>query len=335
VAGERWHYYVATTGSDAHPGTKSEPFRTIGHGASVLTPGATLYVMGGTYAEALHDAIPGGTSWSQPVTVAAYPGQIVTLRPNPGAERVVHFEGTTTAYIVVEGFILDATNVAYDAVKITYGNPGDAAHHIRLKDCEVKNARNQGILVTPGSNGNEFIDLDVHDNGTTDFNHGVYLSSEGNLVDGSTIHRNAGWGVHVYYANASTAHRNVIRNNAIFDNARVGGRGSGIILSSGTGNVAYGNDVWGNNGGIQIGSGALNAKVSENSIFRNSGHGVFVRLGSIGARVEGNIIYQNDGLPIQDNGFGTVREGNWLGGEAARERFIDVLYRLQRADLSG
>jgi nitrous oxidase accessory protein NosD len=133
----------------------------------------------------------------------------------------------------------------------------------------------------------------------------------------------------VYSANASTAHRNVIRNNRIYDNARVGKRGPGIILSSGTGNVAYGNDVWGNNGGIQIGSGALNTKVSGNAIFRNSGYGISIGLGSIGARVEGNIIYQNDGLPIRDDGLGTVRERNWFGGETRRGRFGDVLHWLR------
>ena len=70
----------------------------------------------------------------------------------------------------------------YDAVKITYGTPGDAAHHIRLKDCEVRNAPSQGILVTAGSNNNEFINLDVHDNGVPDFHHGFYIGAESNLV---------------------------------------------------------------------------------------------------------------------------------------------------------
>ena len=50
----------------------------------------------------------------------------------------------------------------------------------------------------------------------------------------------------MYNANGSTAHRNVIRNNTTFDNARLGLRGPGIILSSGDDNLAYNNRVWGN-----------------------------------------------------------------------------------------
>jgi len=271
-------------------------------------------VKSGTYAESLHNAIPGGTSWSQPVTVAAYPGHVVTLRPNPGADRVLHFQGPTTAYIVVEGFILDATAVTYDAVKITYYgvNPGEGAHHIRLKDCEVKNAPYNGILATLGSNDNEFINLNVHDNGTTHFHHGFYIGAEQNLIEGSSIHRNAGWGVHVYSSGAYIAHRNVIRNNRIFDNALVGGYGPGIILSSGTDNVAYNNLIWGNAGGIQVNYGAVNTKVYNNTVYANREDGIAVGDRSQGAVVQNNIVYQNLGPALINDGAGTLQDHNLI-----------------------
>jgi hypothetical protein len=41
-------YYVATNGHDSNRGTEAQPFRTLRKGVSVLTPGATLYVKGGT-----------------------------------------------------------------------------------------------------------------------------------------------------------------------------------------------------------------------------------------------------------------------------------------------
>ena len=62
-------YYVSLTGSDNNPGTLAQPFGTINHGASILTPGDTLYIRAGTYAEQLVDAIPSGTSWTAPVTI--------------------------------------------------------------------------------------------------------------------------------------------------------------------------------------------------------------------------------------------------------------------------
>src|SRR5207247_2824791 len=75
-------YYVATTGSNSNAGTLASPFRTVNKGVSVLTPGDTVFVRAGTYNEALESsAMPGGISWSDPITIAAYPGETVTLRP--------------------------------------------------------------------------------------------------------------------------------------------------------------------------------------------------------------------------------------------------------------
>src|SRR5439155_3786087 len=97
-------YYVSLTGSDSNPGSLSQPFATINHGVSVLRPGDTLYIRAGTYAEELVDAIPGGTSWTSPVTVAAYPGETVIIRPNSSsAEGILYFAASSEKYIIVKG----------------------------------------------------------------------------------------------------------------------------------------------------------------------------------------------------------------------------------------
>ena len=79
-------YYVATTGSDSNPGTSSQPFRTIVEGVKKLSAGDTLYVKSGTYAESIWNfsggsKIPNGSSWNNPITVAAFPGHTVTIKP--------------------------------------------------------------------------------------------------------------------------------------------------------------------------------------------------------------------------------------------------------------
>src|SRR5437870_7676742 len=85
-------YYVSTTGSDSNPGTLSQPFATINHGASVLQSSDALYIRAGTYAESLVNAVPGGTSWTAPVTVAAYPNETVILRPtSTSADAILFF----------------------------------------------------------------------------------------------------------------------------------------------------------------------------------------------------------------------------------------------------
>src|SRR5712692_3919453 len=94
-------YYSASNGNDANPGTQTQPFRTIKKGLSVLRAGDTLYLRGGTYAEAIDSSaqtIPAGTSWATPVTVATYPGETVT---NSG--KGINIANRSVQYLVFRG----------------------------------------------------------------------------------------------------------------------------------------------------------------------------------------------------------------------------------------
>ena len=73
-----------------------------------MKPGDTLFVRAGTYVESLEDVVPGGTSWTSTVTIAAYPGEKPILQPASGANWVLHFQGDATKYIEVRGLVLDA-----------------------------------------------------------------------------------------------------------------------------------------------------------------------------------------------------------------------------------
>jgi hypothetical protein len=93
-------YYVATTGLDSNPGTQAAPFQTIAKGLSVMGAGDTLYLREGTYAEAINSqsqTIPTGTSWSNPVTIASYPGEYATLAPS-GVGNVILLNSYSTSY---------------------------------------------------------------------------------------------------------------------------------------------------------------------------------------------------------------------------------------------
>jgi Right handed beta helix region/Protein of unknown function (DUF1565) len=306
-------WYVATTGSDTNPGTQDAPFRTITKGVSVVRPGDTVWVREGVYPESFMGNIPGGTSWTKRVKLAAVPGETVTIRPDPGAEFAFRFDSSNDRYIVVDGFVIDAANVEFDAVKITYSS--SAAHHIRFRNVEILRSPGNGILISRSRRlvpqYNEFINLEIHDNGTTDFDHGMYIASGNNVVRNSLIYRNAGWGLHVYNGDYPrlTADNNVIRNNRVFDNGRVGGRGAGIILSSGRNNTAYNNLLWGNKGGIQIDYGASRAKAFNNTVYGN-GYGVYVGAESTRASVKNNIVFGNNEGGVIDEGSDTTRRHN-------------------------
>lgn len=274
-------YYAALVGDDSSPGTEEQPFRTIAKGISVLKPGDTLLIGSGEYDEAITysgpGAIPGGESWDKPVTIAAQNPGTVTMKATSAYQVAVNLSNARQKYIIMDGIIFDAQNVTNHAMKfeshgmdpVTYKAIG-AAHHIRIKNCEIKNAPATGIHVTAGSDNCEFINLKIHHNGTTGYDHGLYLCSHNNTVDGCEIYDNAGFGVHVYNSRYDGIHpiyeadNNIVRNCRIHNNS-VSGGGAGIAFYTGNNNIAYNNIVWDNCDNIIVGWDAINTKIMNNT----------------------------------------------------------------------
>jgi parallel beta-helix repeat protein len=307
-------HHVATTGSDWGTGSEAAPFRTIRTGLDVAGPGDTLYLHAGTYAESVstYDGpINGGESWADALTIAAFPGDTVVLEPPSRSHRVFTLAAASASYIVIRGLVMDARNVRYEGVKITWSGrfPANSSHHIRIEDSEVVNSPGQGLLIA--GHHNEFLRLRVHANGVSDFDHGMYITSPDNLVDGCEIYQNAGWGVSVYNGEANDADRNVVRNNRVYHNARVGRRGAGILLSNGEGNVAFNNVVFGNKVGIQVSNGALRSRVYNNTIFAQADDGIQVYPGATGTEIRNNLLFDN-GSGITNAGIGTITGTNLL-----------------------
>jgi parallel beta-helix repeat protein len=307
-------FYVATTGNDTNPGTLSQPFKTIAHGISVLTPGAFLLIMAGTYDEA-PSTFPNGSSWAAPVTIAAYPGDTVIVQPSTAAENVFSFAGTVS-YVVLDGLILDGTNLVNTATD--WGNcvyVGTAADHIKVNNCELRNAPGQGILTVGGAHFNQFLNLNIHDNGLHfQLTHGIYLESSNNTVSGCQSYNNAAWGIQVYGSDHLPSN-NLITGNKVYNNTRLG-NGGGIVLSSGTTNVAYNNLIYGNNGGyaveISFGGGPSNTRVENNTI--DNAFGIDIGADSTNATVTNNIVNGAASPPIGDAGVGSTISHNYTAG---------------------
>jgi parallel beta-helix repeat protein len=296
--GEAATYYVATDGSDSNPGTEARPFQTLGGSVGKLGPGDTLYVKNGTYTGSLSlIGWPSGTSWDNPVTLAAYPGHSPVIRTQSGISALYL---SYISYIVIDGFFIDGTN-GYDTIKITTGSS-----HIRIQNSEIAYSLGNGIVMNNGADGNELLHLQVHNNGKTGYDHGIYIASSDNIVEGCSIHDNSGYGVHVYNGSSLEANNNVIRSNEIYNNGW-SGSGAGILLSSGDGNQANNNAIWGNNyvGGIYINYGASNTYVGGNTIYQNTYYGIYIGSGSSNAFIGFNSIYDNYGLSIVNEGVST------------------------------
>jgi hypothetical protein len=80
-------YYVAVGGSNEAPGTKGQPWATIGHAVEQLRPGDTLFVRGGTYFERPEINVSGTAA--APITIQAYPGEFPVIDSGPPAFHTV------------------------------------------------------------------------------------------------------------------------------------------------------------------------------------------------------------------------------------------------------
>lgn len=76
-------YYVATDGSDANDGQSlTAPFQTVGHAASVVVPGDSVYIRGGRYEENV--VLDTSGTDSQPIRFEGCPGEEVIIDANEG-----------------------------------------------------------------------------------------------------------------------------------------------------------------------------------------------------------------------------------------------------------
>ena len=139
--------------------------------------------------------------------------------------RCVDFSGGDKQFIEINGIDCDGTLGGYEAVKL-----GGATGFIRIKDMEAFGNAGQGILDAATGGGNEFLNLYLHNNGTSDFDHGIYISSDNNKIWNSDFEANSGWGIHVYSSIGSPSN-NDIQYNRAWDNGAAGTRGSGIVVN--------------------------------------------------------------------------------------------------------
>jgi parallel beta-helix repeat protein len=325
-------YYVATNGSDSNPGSISQPFRSIRKGVSVLGAGDTVYIRSGIYQENLdgnRDKIPSGTSWSNPVTIAAYPGETVTM-VSPNSAGIINFSTSslnpTLEYVIVDGIVFDGTNVSGGVSGIAVGFSDGShppAHHIRFINFEIKNVNSANGSVSGVGSGvqvygsfNEFINCSSHDNGKIadpngNSGHGFYLGGTNHLVERCKIHNNGGYGAHVY-STSGGVNNVTLRYNEIYNNGLTSpGTFAGIILNSGTGNRAYSNIVRGNLGGIQIGGGCAGCLVYNNTVYSSRYWGIQIDPGATNNAIKNNIAYQNADGNVVDYGRGNSLSNNF------------------------
>ncbi|WNM60281.1 right-handed parallel beta-helix repeat-containing protein [Candidatus Nitrospira neomarina] len=280
------YYVAASNGNDGNSGTLSAPFKTLERGVSVLIPGDTLFVRGGTY-EGSHNLakIPNGNSWDQPITIKKYATEKVVITAESFRSALYFSNGSH--HIIIDGFVFDAKGGA-SGIQFFPGN-----HHIRILNSEIMNSRQQGILATQPANDLEFIRLKIHDNGShAGQDHGIYIAGSNHLIEGCEIYRNGAMGISIF-STSYTSENIVMRNNKVYNNGTLGTSGDGIGVYTGKNHGIYNNLVWGNNMGIVVWGGVSNAKVLNNTVHANSVYGIWVAVNSQNAHIKNNIASSN------------------------------------------
>ena len=286
-------YYTATNGSDANPGSRFQPFRTIKKGLSVLASGDTLYLRGGTYHEAIRPtvgAIPNGTSWDHATTIAGFPGETVTLAPADWGEAVLLGDGGQFGYMIFNNLTLDGQGIV-PGIYLA----GDT-HHIRFNNCEIKNSGRHSVF--GGGAFNEVINSRIHDGAA----YGFYYSGHDSLFNNNDVFNHGGYAYHIYNTGATNINNNIICNNRIFMTG-------GVILTHGSNNLLCNSQVYENGIGIHLDYGCIDCRVSNNTIYRNTFNAIKVGEGAVNTIIENNILFDN-GKGIADSGVGTILINN-------------------------
>lgn len=319
VSGTAWAatYYVATNGSDSNNGSQAAPWRTIAHGSQKMAGGDTLYIRAGTYNEGIGTSakIPNGTPSSY-TRFAAAPGNEGKAILMPSGGDFVVFFSRHASYIEVSNLVLDETNVVSTGVRFdSSSDEKEYAKNNRLIKNEIRNGR-QGMV---GGGGNEIIGNHIHHVR----GYCAYLNKDNGIYVGNICHDAGGYGIHLY----SSFHEIngwVLRNNVIFnvgsgfqkkgnDGTYHWGIAPAVILARGS-NQFYNNIVYNNpHGGIQIGLGARDVFVANNTVYGNGEYGILIDSaysGSKNTKVINNISYGNSGTQIIDKGTGTILKNN-------------------------
>jgi uncharacterized repeat protein (TIGR02059 family) len=308
-------FFVSTTGSDTNAGTQVAPFRTLAKAFSVVQPSGSVQIRGGTYLEGVVNNCPGGTSWTNMVTVQAYQNEPVNLRPNVGSNFVIWLQGAVRQYIQFRDLVLDGVNVEFNVVKLDRPSAGtDTAHHIRLYNCELKNSKFTSILTTFPSDGNEFQKLSIHNCGKTIdaeglYSYAFYIKGSSNIIEDCDIYDQGSSGIQIFSTtgaseppNSNIIRRCKVHNNCVLSTAQ--GRGAGITVASGTGNLVYNNLIYVNFRGISCSFTTAN-KFYNNTIASNPDIGLYLEGGGT-HQARNNICYLNGTNFLNTSSGGTV-----------------------------
>lgn len=218
-------YYVRPTGDDSADGSQEHPWNTLEFAARQLKPGATVYLMAGTY----HGPIEIRTKATaqSPLAIRALPGQDVLITysdafieaqkariASAATEGAVGADGKSLHYpslITITGTFIEISGLhligARERLPMNlYSENGislaaGGGEGCRVLYNEIENTGHCGVKEMGHGGKNFLIEGNyIHDIGHTAHDHAIYLPADDVIVRRNILINSAGWGVHAYSA---------------------------------------------------------------------------------------------------------------------------------------
>jgi hypothetical protein len=314
-------YVVATTGSDANPGSLASPFATIQHALNVATkPGDVVQVRDGTYHESI--AFPASGSRLGSIALTAFPGE----HPILDGTGVVGQNMVTlknVSFVKLSGFeIENLTGVNNgSAIRVTgYGSNIEIRNNV-IHDIRGTNAMGITVFGNSVAKSIAYVVIDNNEIYNAEPAPNEALALDGNItqfqVTGNRVHDVNGVGIDLVGGDRAVnvygiARNGVVRGNTVYNaHSTSGGLAPGIYVDGGLNivleyNVSHDNDVGIEVGAENSGITASSNTVRNNLIYDNTKAGLAIGGASTAGRarsnlIENNTVYQNDTL---NSGFG-------------------------------
>lgn len=312
-------WFISPTGNDANAGaSEAAPFKSLSKADAKLAPGDTITVLDGTYPAGAITKSGKAGAW---ITIraknrrAAVFSVAETARLNNSAAWCLETNGLMLAnlsYVKVVGLTTLGWNPKHAKTDAGHGINMNAAHHVIIQDCRVKDASGAGICsynkywssaagkMVDGPN--DFITIEGNEiSGCAFWCH--YLSSGISVCAGSQ----AGLG------KDPSGYNVIIRNNIVYNNEnKIGGCGGPDVTyaTDGNGIIVDGLTHWTKNFNYPT-------LVEGNLCYNNGGRGIHI-LFTDHVTVRYNTCWGNN-----RNKLGPPGPGGWKQGELSCEGSTD------------
>lgn len=263
--------YVATTGSDSNPGTKTRPVKSIARADVLAKPGTVIHVAAGTYKVSAPSLGSVGIRTSKSGTATARIKFVSDVKW--GAKIIVSGTGITWdsrgSYVDIEGFDISGTG----RHGILASGRNLSMRHNFVHDLTISggcNGSGGAAIDTYGPVGNVVIDRNIVRNigyrfiGKCNTVQGIYIANANNVVTNNIVSGVAAVGIQQWHGATSST----IVNNTTFKNKM------GILLGQGDSGTT---------------TGSANNYVANNIVYDNTTYGIVE-----GGKMGGNNRYVNN-----------------------------------------